>query len=753
MGGLMYKALQLFRNSLIQITKSFSRLFHFKLSNFLTLKPSLSNFKLSNFSTLKPSFPNFQLLTFKLSTITFLIFITLLIPQWSSAQQLASLLPNISPSSDHPTYDNWPLKTSKTDNRHLIPVNYHLAQYGDIEGGLGEAAFFRLEEQIVTSASKYAQRIIESPSAIAVITKDDIEKSGAREITDLFGFVPGVMAVKTSSIMQDVMIRGYPQIFSPRILVLWDGIPLYNPHFSGLFWSYLPFSLPSIERIEIIRGASSTLYGANAFSGVINIISKDVDDESSVHAYASGGNLQYTKEEVIWNQPINDDIRFRLSALFRHDRGFGAGNGAGQLDGMTVGQANLDFAFDLASGTQMQVYSYFRGGDIDETFTGAFRQVDEDLRNLITGFRLKHEFNDNQNLSFQATYQDQVAQFITLGIDSSLRRREVNTDLQYTHRFGDKDILVTGANFREGGYAAHFITKPALENLTLASFFVNNDFRILENLIFTAGGRYEYDTFSQSQLSGRANLTFLPVENQALRASFSRAVRTPSVSDERANITVPGNAPFPPGTVFNFNGNPAINPESVLAAEFGWLGHFWDGRIQTGLQFYFNDIEDFISQGIQSIDLSATPPEVNFSLINIGDGRVYGVETEMTTQLTEWWRIALNYTFTKQTALDRGVFPKHLVSYKNRFVFDDIGLSAELLFNWISPYKVFDLTTGITSSVGHIFRLDARLAKKLFNDHVELSIAGQNLVDTPHTEGDPLNRVDRSYYGMVSLNY
>lgn len=618
----------------------------------------------------------------------------------------------------------------------------------------GEAAFFRLEEEIVTSASKYAQKITEAPSAIAVITAEDIEKSGTLDIIQLFRSVPGVMVVETTILRREVIMRGFPQAFSPRLLVLMDGIPIYTPLFSGVTWGFIPFSLPTIDRIEVIRGASSTLYGANAFSGVINIINKKVEPKQSFYVYSAAGNLELTETQFVWNRPISEKIRFRLSGLFRHDEGYGSGNGDGQVDGHVVSaQGMLDFAFDLSEATKLKAYAYGKGSNRKEVF-GFLGASEPEVYAVYTGFHLSHDFNDRQGLSFQATFHDtEQGDFPTA--PSTQTRREVSSDLQYTHRFGERDTLVSGVSFRHGAYSFLNFLPAGLQRQTLGSVFVNNDFKIRKNLILTTGGRYEFDAITKHEFSGRGNLTYQPFENHTFRASVARAVRTPSTIEDRVSLTdIAGAAqpPLPPTALIDALGNRNLQPESVLAYEFGYLGRFFDNRLHANLQFYFNSVKDIITLGVSRVDLTATPPRVTTNFNNRADGQVYGVETELSWQPFDWWRTSVNYTLTRQRNFETGRFPKNLVNVKNRFAFKK-GFSAELLFNWTDDYTFFEALTasGTATPVSQIFRLDVRLAQKFWKDRLEFAVVGQNLVDSPHNEENPAFRVDRLIYGMLSF--
>ena len=148
--------------------------------------------------------------------------------------------------------------------------------------------FFLQEAQVVT-ASRRAQKKSDSPVAIDVITREEIEHSGARTVPELLRFKMGVNVVEGSSIQgnpTEVNLRGIPAELSQDLQVLIDGRSVVSLATSGVNWATLPVDLDDIERIEIVRGPNSALFGANSGQGVINIITKKPGSGSSVRAEA-----------------------------------------------------------------------------------------------------------------------------------------------------------------------------------------------------------------------------------------------------------------------------------------------------------------------------------------------------------------------------------------------------------------------------------------------------------------------------------
>jgi len=183
----------------------------------------------------------------------------------------------------------------------------------DVESLFTEEQFFKVEEQIVVSASKRAQKLSDAPVAISVITADDIKRLGVQSIAEALRMVPGVYVQEVTGGQQEVAIRGMinsPKeagafaAYSRNILVMIDGRSYFNDVFGGTFWELLPITIEDIDRIEVVCGPASALFGANAVTGVVNIITKDFNKTKGSYFSASSdlkGNqihsFRYGKED------------------------------------------------------------------------------------------------------------------------------------------------------------------------------------------------------------------------------------------------------------------------------------------------------------------------------------------------------------------------------------------------------------------------------------------------------------------------
>ncbi len=166
----------------------------------------------------------------------------------------------------------------------------------------------------VETASKKSEKMIESPLSISVITEKEIKSSGATSIAELFRMVPGLIVREKTNGNFDMHIRGNDNLFSNLLssvnfmsLVMIDNRVVYNYFQGGTFWETLPISVNDIEKIEIIRGPSSSLYGPNAVSGVINIITKMKENEKEENLSVSS-NFQFGSLNT---KIVNTSINYR----------------------------------------------------------------------------------------------------------------------------------------------------------------------------------------------------------------------------------------------------------------------------------------------------------------------------------------------------------------------------------------------------------------------------------------------------------
>ncbi len=170
----------------------------------------------------------------------------------------------------------------------------------------------------VSSASKTEESVFDSPLSTTVLSHDQIISTGATSIEEAMRLVPGVIVREKSNGNYDVHIRGNDNLPANNMLlysenmntlVMINGRPVFNYSHGGTLWETLPISFEDIDRIEVVRGPSSSLYGPNALSGVINIITQDITNESPVFSgNAQAGSLNTYIGDLAFRKKINDKI-------------------------------------------------------------------------------------------------------------------------------------------------------------------------------------------------------------------------------------------------------------------------------------------------------------------------------------------------------------------------------------------------------------------------------------------------------------
>lgn len=208
-----------------------------------------------------------------------------------SACMLVLLLPSTSPAEDtreKETEDALDEELSEFDDADF-PDLVGIDEAGEI---MDEFAFLK-DAGMVESSARHRQKIGMSPSAITVITREDIETSGANTVPDLLRLVPGMDVIVVSPSFTAITARLNWTFEGHHVLVLVDGREANFELLGMVNWEAQPFTLADIERIEIIRGPGSCLYGANALAGVVSITTRSVPEETSAWMGAYAGEVGY----------------------------------------------------------------------------------------------------------------------------------------------------------------------------------------------------------------------------------------------------------------------------------------------------------------------------------------------------------------------------------------------------------------------------------------------------------------------------
>ena len=620
----------------------------------------------------------------------------------------------------------------------------------------------------VTTVSRSAERLGSAAAAVAVVTNEDIRRSGATTIAETLRGVPGLHVARRNSNSWAVAARGFSSVNSEKLLVLSDTRSLYTPLVSGVAWDVQDYLLQDIDRIEVIRGPGAALWGSNAVNGVINIITKHSRDTQDLYVEAGAGEREQVLAGARYGGTIGEDGFFRVFGKYS------------ERDGTHHPGAQSDDSWDLA---QVGFRSDFRLGVQDElmvqgaTYDGEVGQIGPAItvigRPGPTG-QLTTELSGGHVLGrWRKTIDEHTRWRTRIYYDRTRRndpsyRDELDTiDLDVQHAFSPsgRHSILWGVNYR---YTDHrnvgkgiFNLEPATSKDRVLSGFVQDQIAFGEHVRLTLGTKLEDNDFSGFELQPSVRVAWSATPEHTLWGAISRAARIPTrlERDIAVDVTPPGSDPQ-----VRLLGNDRFDSEELIAYEAGYR---WQASSSFSLDLatFYNRYE-----GLASVELGTPFPAPDGGTIvpvesrNLTDGDAWGLEALLTYAPRENWRLTGTYSFVdldldpRGMDLNRGEFyegstPRHQASVRSLLDLPR-GVQLDVHFYYVDELeRIPDIVTG--EGIDSYSKLDVRLAWQA-SEELELSIVGQNLLDRYHVEfGTPEARgqIERSVYAKLAWGF
>lgn len=249
-------------------------------------------------------------------------------------------------------------------------------------------------------ASKIPTKIEETPAAVYVLTSEDIRRSGHSSVPEALRMVPGLNVGAVSGNAWAINSRGFQETFSNKFLVLLDGRSLYNQTFGGVYWDMNDIRIEDIERIEVIRGPGSAVWGANAMNGVINIITRSSYNTLGGEANVTVGN-QRKELGLRYGGELDADTTYRVSGKFQSTDQNSPTEFSGlrfkeklSEDASSQGRLNLRTDTDVGDGSSLMIDTgFFRGTSEQRMFVAEQNQItDPALYQQVRGQTLNNLF-------------------------------------------------------------------------------------------------------------------------------------------------------------------------------------------------------------------------------------------------------------------------------------------------------------------------------------------------------------------------
>jgi iron complex outermembrane receptor protein len=566
------------------------------------------------------------------------------------------------------------------------------------------------EEQVVVTASRSEQQLVNAPAAVTLVTGETIQNSSAINIGDLLRAVPGLNITQASARDVNLTARGATSTLATSQLALVDGRSVYLDFFGMVMWDLVPTNPGDIRQIEVIRGPASAVWGANAMSGVVNVITKSPREIAAqggtnltigIGAFsrsvgdngAGSGSLFYVNGSHA--EAVNERWAFKLSAGYLTQdplpRPTGAINAIGTqyppYQNLGTSQPKFDgrVDYDMAGGGTVTMSGGVAGTEgIIHTGIGPFDVSSESRMSYFStryqkqGRRVSFFTNllnghANNLLAFQPNGQPLPLDFDT---------RTFDVEASDLRPVGTTHVLTYGGNLRHNTFDISIA--PDGDDRNEGGGFLQDEIFLSNRFRWVVGARLDkFSSIEDPVFSPRTTFMVKPDPAQTFRVSFNRAFRAPSFINNNLDTTVLNevnlSALSPLLTRFLFPiravGNLDLKQETMTAFEVGYTGVVRN-RATVTAAVYWNTTKDGIYFTPNAFYSAASPPATwpaiiptaalavlaartppvllpaRFTYLNLGTIKDKGFELGIDAAVNQYVNVFTNYSFQAKPVAD-----------------------------------------------------------------------------------------------------
>ena len=598
----------------------------------------------------------------------------------------------------------------------------------------------KIEIPSVTSASSYVQRVTEAPSAVSIVTAEEIKRYGHRTLADILRSVRGFHVTYDRNYhYAGVRGLGRPGDFNTRILLLVDGHRINDNIFeSASVGTEFPIDVDLIDRVEVVRGPSSSLYGSNAFFAVINVLTRRGRDVKGLEASGEAGSFATYKGRLSYGGEFANGLEMLASGSYYHSRGqdlyfseFDApetNNGvATKVDGDAFHSvfSKLSYRGVTLAGAYISREKEVPTGSYGTIFNDRGNRTIDNRGYLELGY--DHAFENQLDLStrFSYDYSSYEGDYM-YDYPPPTRNQDYSAgqswggELRLTKTILTQHKLTAGTKFRQNfqqdqknyDVAPHVSYLDDRRHSTVTAVYLQDEYAILENLILNAGLRYDYYSTFHGALNPRAALIYSPFERSALKLLYGRAFRTPNAFE--MFYLGAGN-----------KANPALRPETIETYEAVWE-QYLGRRFRGTAAAFMNRIDGLITE--------QTDPADNLLVYrNTGKVDAQGLEFELEGKgeggLTGRVSYSLQHTRDRETGTSLTNSPEHLVKFNLT-----VPVLRDRLFAGIEEQFTSTRKTLAGGKADAFFVTNLTLFSQNLLQGMELSASVYNLFDTRYSD-------------------
>jgi len=492
-------------------------------------------------------------------------------------------------------------------------------------------------QDTVVIAAKSQVTAKEFAGSVNIVTAEDIELSGATNLLEAIEGLPGVSASRVGSGRSGISIRGME---TNHTLILVDGRRVSdtdtNVPFSDYQFNWVPMQM--IERIEVIRGPMSNLYGSAALGGVINIVTKKAGDEWSTSVTAEGratdsGEGGDQKAVVVTAAgPLGDTADLSVSVEKREEdafqESFWGGSSTASQEGKDLTNVTADLGIYIGEESHLNL-SLISGNDERKSFPDSLYydieryQAAVDFDTRVAGFDVKaHAYrSDSENRYAPSNYFHNITEdVVSVDVTGDLvEGHQLATGIEYAAEEYVKDYVTGNTNDFEGEFKAW-------------SVFAQDAVTLTDGVTLTVGGRYDDHQRFGSEFSPKAYINWNLNENLQVKGGYGEGFKAPAVreaADAYSFVSTFG---------YTILGNSDLKPETNKTLEFGVA--YDNDAFLAGVTIFRNDVKNLIQTEMTGF---GTGPIFQYK--NVQDARINGLEAELGYAFDNGLDASFNYTF------------------------------------------------------------------------------------------------------------
>jgi len=622
----------------------------------------------------------------------------------------------------------------------------------------------------VTSVSKKAEKLEDSSAAVFVITSEDIRRIGATNIPEALRIVPGLRVAKINANKWVVACRGFSETYTNKLLVLIDGRSVYTPLFAGVYWDMQDTVMEDIERIEVIRGPGATMWGANAVSGVINIITKNSDTTQGTYASQFTGSDVKGIGTIRYGGQLSTNGTYRVYGKYQNWDNALHADGQPAADGWEQNRQGFRADWNLPNSAKFTLQGDFYDELADQeaymeptVSTISNDQVNASGSNVVAKWSQSKSPTSSTDLQIYYDYTSRIEGNV------GERRRTVDLDFQNRQAISPRHELIWGLGYKQSScslmqteYVKFDITG---ETTQLFSAFCQDNITLSDKTKLTIGSKFEHNSYTGFEVQPNIRFLWKPQPRQTVWASISQAVRTPSLMERDSQFYWLGHT-RPDGYYYvtKIYGDKDYDSEDLTAYEAGYRIQP-SNKVSFDLTAYYNVYNNYRSFEIGTPQIMTAPffyILVPLTLDNKANVNVYGWELSVKLNPRENWRLSAGYTYCKMNMIpdsdctdtlslaNDAYYPHYQYQLRSSM---DLKNNIEFDIEHYASGKFNDDVYYLPSWS----RTDVRLGWKK-SDTTEISLGVQNLFDRRHKEAygttyEIASYAGRNVYGQLIWRY